>query len=309
MQDQQEQNCASCGARLSGPWCAACGERARKPGEVGLGEYFSELIEALTNLEGRFWRSFRALLFRPGLLTTEYMAGRRVNWMRPLHLFLLINLAYFLLSNWNTFSTPLFIHVNYGSPYQEIASDMVNRRLNDPPLQAEQWEQVAWQMHWMNPELEEELRPARDRLEAFAESFNRRVETLSRTLVILLVPLMAMPLMLGSLLKSDAVVRALLLATHMMAWFLLFNLPLGWLAAWLHSQGVLQLSESHEDLLLTITLMVATATWLTLAIRRVYDRGWLLALGAALLINLWLILAFQIYRLILFFVVFWTVPE
>jgi hypothetical protein len=84
--------CASCRQSLSGPWCSACGERARKPGEVTLREYLAEFIEALTNLEGRFWGTLRALLFRPGTLTTEYLAGRRVSWMRPLHLFLLINL-------------------------------------------------------------------------------------------------------------------------------------------------------------------------------------------------------------------------
>ncbi|TVS11930.1 MAG: DUF3667 domain-containing protein, partial [Wenzhouxiangella sp.] len=178
-------HCASCGAKLSGPWCSHCGERARKPEDVRLREYLGELVDALTNLEGRFLGSLRALAFRPGLLTTEFMAGRRVHWMRPLHLFLLINLAYFFLSQWNTFSTPLAMHLTINNfPHRAVAESLVNRAINQPAMEARAWTEVVGGLLRANPALDAEQLDALERLRAYAREFNRRVELYSRTLII-----------------------------------------------------------------------------------------------------------------------------
>jgi hypothetical protein len=44
-------------------------------------------------LDGRMWRTLAALLFRPGFLTREYLAGRRRRYIRPARLFLVLSLA------------------------------------------------------------------------------------------------------------------------------------------------------------------------------------------------------------------------
>ena len=38
--------------------------------------------------DGRLWKTLSALLFRPGFLTREYLAGRRRRYIRPARLFL-----------------------------------------------------------------------------------------------------------------------------------------------------------------------------------------------------------------------------
>lgn len=299
-------SCASCGSRLSGPWCSACGERARKPGEVTLGEYLAEFIEAMTNLEGRFWGTLRALLFRPGKLTTEYLAGRRVFWMRPLHLFLVINLLYFLLSTWNTFSTPLWVHLNMKSPYQDIASGMVNRQLNEPVLAASDWEHVRWRMHSNIDNVDVELRPAQQQLQEFARQFDRNVELYSRTLIILLVPLITLVPLMISLYRRDGPVRPLVFGTHLTSFYVLISLPIGLLTSITIERNLMGMNPDLAEPVFSTALLLLLIAWLAPAYRRVYGLAWYFSLPASLLTILWLFAVLQIYRLILFFLVFWT---
>jgi hypothetical protein len=51
--------------------------------------------EAVTNLEGRVLQSLGLLFFFPGFLTREYLEGRRVRWVSPVRLYLVISVAYF----------------------------------------------------------------------------------------------------------------------------------------------------------------------------------------------------------------------
>jgi len=88
--------CLNCGATLPGAFCPACGQKAqaaRQPVGTLLRESFTEMF----GLDGRFWRSVGALLVRPGHLTREYVAGRRMRYLRPLRLYLTATLAFFFL--------------------------------------------------------------------------------------------------------------------------------------------------------------------------------------------------------------------
>lgn len=299
--------CASCGARLTGPWCAQCGERGRRPGDISLREYLGELVDALTNLEGRFLGSLRALIVRPGLLTTEFMAGRRVMWMRPLHLFLLINLVYFFLSAWNTFSTPLAIHLTADNfPHRAVAESLVNRAINQPTMEAQAWSEVVGALFHRDPPLDQAQLEALDRLREFARDFNRSVEVYSRTLIIVLIPLFALLPMLAFARRRDGPVRHLVFSTHWMSWFLIVSLFGSFALQALYRFGSSLNSSLLEDLIAGSVMLLVMVIWTVPAARRTYELPWwragLLALGLAI----WLTLMLQVYRMILFFVVFWT---
>ena len=87
--------CANCGA-LSGAYCPTCGQKVtplQQPIHHFLGEAFTEYF----GLDGRLWTSLKLLLLRPGELTQEYLAGRRVRYLRPLRVYLSATLAFFFL--------------------------------------------------------------------------------------------------------------------------------------------------------------------------------------------------------------------
>ncbi|MBP6369125.1 MAG: DUF3667 domain-containing protein, partial [Burkholderiales bacterium] len=74
--------CRNCGAEAPGAYCPSCGQ------ETALelpraGQFMREAAGRYVALDGRMGRTLFALLFRPGFLTREYLAGRRKRYVRP----------------------------------------------------------------------------------------------------------------------------------------------------------------------------------------------------------------------------------
>lgn len=80
--------CAACATALHGEYCHACGERRIHPDELTLGAFVRDVAAEVADLDSRTYRSIRYLLLRPGFLTTEFLAGRRRDYVGPLKLFL-----------------------------------------------------------------------------------------------------------------------------------------------------------------------------------------------------------------------------
>jgi len=68
-----------------------------------MGEFVAEFIGHYVAIEGKLWRTLGQLLLRPGGLTKAYMAGRRVNYMQPLRLFLTLSVILFALLQFDGF--------------------------------------------------------------------------------------------------------------------------------------------------------------------------------------------------------------
>jgi hypothetical protein len=90
--------CHDCGTVLTGRWCSACGQEDQ-PLDVTLRDVLGDAFEALTNLEGRAFRSLGRLLLAPGYLTREYIEGRRTRWVSPVRLYLVVSVVYFGLTS------------------------------------------------------------------------------------------------------------------------------------------------------------------------------------------------------------------
>jgi hypothetical protein len=88
--------CRNCGAILVGEFCHACAQKRFVESDRRFGHLLHQFIAGATDLDGRFWRTMRALLFQPGLLSREYFEGRRARWLSPVSLFLAVSVVYFL---------------------------------------------------------------------------------------------------------------------------------------------------------------------------------------------------------------------
>lgn len=60
-------------------------------------EFFHEFIGHYIALEGKLWKTLALLLFRPGMLTAEYIAGRRARYVQPLRVYLTFSILFFAL--------------------------------------------------------------------------------------------------------------------------------------------------------------------------------------------------------------------
>ena len=79
--------CPECGTALVGEFCHACGEKRPEARDLSIRRFFSEAAQELTSVEhSKLFHTVRALLFRPGLLTNEWRAGRRRRYLKPLNL-------------------------------------------------------------------------------------------------------------------------------------------------------------------------------------------------------------------------------
>lgn len=89
--------CLNCDAPLTGKFCAACGQPHHSysaPLREVLEEFFGEHL----GMDTKFFRSVGPLWFRPGFLSSEYSAGRRVRYISPLRLIIFSSLLFFLLA-------------------------------------------------------------------------------------------------------------------------------------------------------------------------------------------------------------------
>lgn len=87
-------NCRNCGAGLHGVYCSVCGQKDVDI-HVPVRELASEFVEVIPSFDRRLLRSIRPLLFDPGLLTNEYLAGKRKQHLSPFKLYLVISFLFF----------------------------------------------------------------------------------------------------------------------------------------------------------------------------------------------------------------------
>jgi hypothetical protein len=129
-------SCPSCGRVRATSYCPACGEEPLRERDLSLQDLIGQFARALSSIDGRLVRSFRALLTRPGALTEAYVAGRRRSYLGPLPLFLLANALFFAVQSvtrFDIFSSPLDSHLHH-QDWSVLAQQMVAARLADRGL-------------------------------------------------------------------------------------------------------------------------------------------------------------------------------
>ena len=90
--------CKNCGTPLTGEYCAKCGQRDYDFNK-SFGELGAELAESFFNWDTKLVRAVFDLIFRPGMLTKAFLAGKRASQVPPLRFYLFVSIIYFLASS------------------------------------------------------------------------------------------------------------------------------------------------------------------------------------------------------------------
>jgi len=91
-----ENNCLNCGATLQGKFCHVCGQENLQIKE-SFGHLMNHAISDYFHFDEQFFNTLKPLLFQPGKLTTEYMAGKRMSYLHPVKMYIFISLIFFVL--------------------------------------------------------------------------------------------------------------------------------------------------------------------------------------------------------------------
>lgn len=94
IEHQHAATCKNCGATTAGNFCHQCGQ-ATHLHVPSAREFLHEFMAHYVAIEGKLWRSLKLLLFKPGLLSREYIEGRRVRYVEPLRLYLSFSIIFF----------------------------------------------------------------------------------------------------------------------------------------------------------------------------------------------------------------------
>ena len=101
--------CQNCSAPLHGNYCSQCGQRDW-PGGLTFSAVAGEVFDDVFSWDSRIWRTLVALVFRPGFLTAEFIAGRRARYVPPFRLYLIISFVLFLMVSLVATTTD-YVHV------------------------------------------------------------------------------------------------------------------------------------------------------------------------------------------------------
>jgi hypothetical protein len=124
--------CPTCSAEGIGDYCSSCGERRVRPDDLSATAFVHEIADQVASFRFKFktLHTLRALV-RPGLLTTEFLAGRRRPYLTPLRLYLVCAALFFLAAPWAGFTLEEMIqHDPSGSLSSLASTQMADRGLD-----------------------------------------------------------------------------------------------------------------------------------------------------------------------------------
>jgi len=241
--------CPSCGAETMGHFCGNCGEKEVSQSDYSLRHYAKELTTALTLLDSKVFRSLWLLISKPGYLSSEYFCGRRVRYVKPLQLFVFLNVIYYLsltLFVATTFTTPLATQLHMNDYYPTHAKRLVDQKLQN--------DQISY--------------------EALETKYNERTGILSKTLIFLLIPIFAVLFYALFFKKRKYFVEHVVVATHFWSFNLILLgviLPIATvLLTWLLKIFNISAAYTTNDNIASIALQICIAVYLFVMLRRFY---------------------------------------
>ncbi|MCS6973699.1 MAG: DUF3667 domain-containing protein [Cyclobacteriaceae bacterium] len=279
----EEHICKSCGHRFTGLYCNLCGEKVIEAKDRTFRTFLSNILIAITFADSKFVKTLWIILSRPGFLSAQYSEGIRVKYVRPLQMFFILNLIYFLFPVLQLFNSSLRTQMYY------LAHGRLIRQLVVDRLLAENLS-----------------------LEGFELMYNAKSASLAKLLVVVYVILAAIPLALLFIRKrnryfTDHVTLSVELACFNMFVNAIFLSALLWAISKLFKISHLNWSNYLNDTTLTLIFVVTNLYFVYRAALTFYNqRGWK-RIAKSIVMIIGLFLALETYRIILFFVTFWSV--
>jgi hypothetical protein len=253
--------CINCQTDLVGEYCHSCGEKVVSPKDFSFVKLAEQTVDVFTHLDSKLYKSFKLLIFRPGELSTHYVEGLRKPFMKPVQIFILVNVLFFiLLSDVDIFRKP--------SPWWfQVTDDM---GLNIKSIAERKATELS--------------KP----ISEIALQYEQKSKSIAKAFVLIFIPLLGFIFSVLFLRKKMQIGKHFIFATHFFSFTLLV------MVVW--TELLRLLFAEVESLYYVIPIQAVLLVYLIFAIRQFYKVSWIYTVFTALVASILLNVLIEIYR-------------
>lgn len=265
-------HCKNCTLIISGNYCSNCGQKAKDYENRSLARLIGELLNGLYYLDNRLIRTFRYLIFRPGVATVEFLEGKRMKFVSPISFFLFINIIFFLVSPVTDYSTTLKSQMNY-QPYSSHVKEIINTKL------------------------QKEERS----LDEYRSDYDKKMQSISKLLIVINVPIIALILYSLVFYKRRFFYDAVIFSFHFFSLLLIFFC----LGHFLKIATNHFLNDEWINYVWYITGLLIPMVYLYFSLKRFTELHWVFIVPISLVFVIMFIISNFLYRYITFHIILW----
>jgi hypothetical protein len=96
LKERKEKNCLNCQTTVVGRYCHVCGQENLEPKET-VWHLVQHFFNDITHFDGKFFSTVKLLLRKPGFLSAEYIAGRRMSYLNPIRMYVFTSAFFFII--------------------------------------------------------------------------------------------------------------------------------------------------------------------------------------------------------------------
>lgn len=272
----ENEPCLNCGDLINGSYCRNCGQKAIDNIDRSMMTLLGGFIGNLFFLDNRFFISLKYMIMHPGQMTIEFLNGRRKKFLPPVTLFLFVNLIYFFLSPITDYSLSLYDQMNYQF-YSETATEMVNTKIDDFEIT----------------------------MEDYTVKYEKSSDNISKTIMILNVPLIAMFVYLASFRSRKFYFDSLVFSFHFFTLFL-FSVSIGNILSRLFPIVDTWVFGKGFGVWLVLFILIIPLVYGAIYFKHYINTRWIWGVLGGLYLIIALIGAQLIYRAIIFFLTYYA---
>ena len=268
----QEHVCKSCENRFTGFYCNNCGEKVIIPADRSFRKFLNSILLAVTFADSRFVKTLWLIASNPGFLSREFSEGRTVKYLKPLSIFFLLNLVYFLVPVIQLFNASLRTQVNSFQgrlAIQAVANKMTKLGIQD--------------------------------VNSFSILYDQKTAGFAKMLVIVFVVLTSLPLNLIHPSRRRYFTDHVGLSVELVCFNLLINALLLTLMI-----NVFKLGPYLDEFVLTSIFTITNLYFLIRSAQIFYHETGFKLIFKSLLMIVVLKVALEAYRAILFYITIWS---
>ena len=295
---------------MAGLFCSQCGQHAVDY-RRSFGRVFLDALDSFLNWDSKFFATIGLLLVRPWRLTIDFLAGKRVRYVNPLRLYLLVSIIFFFAIHLLAQRANIDRHTKWGQqPMTREAKAKLEQKLARLPSEAQTEVRAAIAEprkdgpffgvgtsandpntsgfeKWMNKRVKEKIGENGVNLKVF---FVTLVSNLP-VMMLCCIPLFAFVLKVLYIRRRFLYIDHLIYALHIHAFAYLAIMIVGF-CSWELAQVAPRVQPFVTAVLVTTAILLVLYS-----IRRVYRQGWFISIlkfvfgGFAYLVVLLLALA------------------